>query len=68
MCDFLAKDDDDSDNSEGEAKQKQLILHRQEFQQSEIDWLEDAGQILWDVTADKMCAYEWITEGMPRVR
>jgi hypothetical protein len=34
----------------------------------EINWLENAEEILWDVTTNKMCAYEWITEGMPRVR
>ena len=36
--------------------------------ETEINWLEDAEAILRDVTPDKMCAYEWINQGMPRVR
>jgi hypothetical protein len=36
--------------------------------ETEINWLEDAEAILCDVTPDKMCAYEWINQGMPRVR
>jgi len=48
--------------------QSPLVLDRREPTFDEINWLEDAEDILWDVTTDKMCAFQWVSEGMPRIR
>jgi hypothetical protein len=64
---YIEDDHDEPDQSEGQ-RIEQEPAPDQQTQQTEINWLEDAETILWDVTPDKMCAYQWIDEGMPRIR
>jgi hypothetical protein len=72
---FQRKDDAYVDDEEDEPDRPDRLTAQRGIgtdgaypEETEINWLEGADVILYDVTADKMSAYEWITQGMPRAR
>jgi hypothetical protein len=65
---YVKEGEDEPDQSERLTTKRTIGTDEACPKETEINWLEGAEAILRDVTTDKMSAYEWINQGMPRVR
>jgi len=65
---YVVEEEDEPDQPERLRAKRRIGTAGAYPEESEINWLEGAEAILCNVTPDKMSAYEWINQGMPRVR
>ena len=65
---YVGEGEDEPDQPERLTTKRTIGTDGSNREETEINWLEGAEAILRDVTPDKMCAYEWINQGMPRAR